>query len=124
MVFADAAFYSGVYLAGRAGIIPLDEFNFWARSASDRINWRRVEIAPDDIPEILRLCACEVAESLFLESERKFLAMQPSQSVGAYSKGAVATQWTQGNTDAEITAIIRRYLALTPLHNDFVFRGG
>ena len=124
MVFADAAFYEEAYLAGRAGIIPPEEFAFWARSASDRINWRRVEIAQEDVPDALRLCTCEVAESLFLESERKFLAMQPSQSVGEYSKGAMSAQRKPGDTDAEITEIIRRHLAFTPLHNDFVFRGG
>lgn len=121
MIFADEIFYKDIYLAGRTEIIPFAEFNHWARRASDRINWRKIELS--DIPEQLKMCTCEVAEALYVDSEKKFMSMEPSQSVGAYSKGAVNVRQEKGELTTEINGIINDHLANTELHNKFVFRG-
>lgn len=121
MIYADTNFYQSEYLLGRVEVIPLEEFMFWSRKASDRINWRKIELP--EIPEILKMCCCEVAEALYVDSEKKFMAMEPSQSVGSYSKGAVNVQQEKGDVDAEIREIIWRHLSGGPLHNLFVYRG-
>lgn len=124
MIFADADFYQNEYLLGRSEVIPLSEFLFWARKASDRINWRRIGLTYEQITDELRLCACEVAEAFFLDSEKEFMSMEPSQSVGAYSKGAISIKQEHGDFNARVDEIIRRHLSGTSLHNSFVFRGG
>lgn len=122
MIFADSDFYKKEYLLGRAEIIPFDEFLFWARKASDRINWRKITL--QEIPEALSLCTCEVAEAFYIDSEKEFMSMEPSQSVGAYSKGVVSIKQEQTDFNIRVDAIIRRHLASSDLHNQFVFRGG
>jgi len=121
MIFADADFYKNEYLLGRTEIIPLEEFLFWSRKASDRINRRKIEL--DKIPEVLKLCTCEVAEAFYVDSEKEFMSMEPSQSVGAYSKGAVNIKQEQADFNVRVDGIIRRHLAGTKLHDLFVFRG-
>lgn len=120
-MFADVTFYTEEYLLGRANIIPLDEFLFWERKARDRINWRKIELT--DIPEVLKLCTCEVAEAFYIDSEKEFMGMEPSQSVGAYSKGAVSVKQEQADFNSRVDEIIRRHLSGGPLHNALVFRG-
>lgn len=123
MIFADKEFYETVYLSGRAPLIPLDEFTFWARKASDRINRNKIEL--EEIPEYLSMCVCEVAEAYFLDNEKRFMAMTPSESVGTYSKGAMPNLRQESKElRAQINQIINDHLANTPLHNDFVYRGG
>lgn len=121
MIYADADFYQNEYLLGRVEVIPLSEFLFWARKASDRINWRKIELL--EIPEALKLCTCEVAEAFYVDSEKEFMGMEPSQSVGAYSKGAVSVKQEQADFNSHVDEIIRRHLSGTELHNAFVFRG-
>jgi len=124
MIFADADFYKNEYLLGRTEIIPLEEFSFWARDASNKINWKNVKLADEQIIEPLRICTCAVAEELFLNKEKEFMSMEPSQSVGAYSKGAVNIKQEQADFNVRVDGIIKRNLAGGELHNLFVFKGG
>jgi len=121
MFFADTDFYKNEYLLGRTEIIPLEEFLFWSRTASDYINWRRIEF--NKVPEVLKLCTCEVAEAFYVESEKEFMSMEPSQSVGAYSKGAVNIKQDKADFNVRVNGIIKRYLAGSELHNLFVWKG-
>lgn len=122
MVFADVDFYTNEYLLGRAEIIPLAEFLFWARRASERINRNKIELV--NIPDELRHCTCEVAEAFFVDSEKQFMAMTPSQSVGAYSKGAIGNlQQDRSSFESGVSDIIRHWLSGSELHNTFVYRG-
>lgn len=121
MVYADVEYYTNDWLLGRAAVISIKEFPFWERKARERINWRKVELA--EVPEYLANCTCEVAEALFLASERQFMGMTPSQSVGQFSKGATVLQPQSQSIESEIQGIVQKWLVNTSLHNTFVFRG-
>lgn len=122
-VYADKEFYLNEFLLGRTAIIPDDDILYWLRKASSRINRKNIEI--DEIPDYLKNCTCEVAEALFLDSEKKFIGMMPSsQSVGEYSKNSPSdSRQERKELESEINRIINDWLVETKLHNLFVFRG-
>lgn len=124
MIFVDTDFYQNEFLKGRSEIIPFSEFLYWAEEASIRINWRGIELTEDQITRQLKRCTCAVAEALFIENEKQFASMNPSQSVGGYSKGATPNVKNLSHEfNATVDGIIAGHLSGTELHNAFIWRG-
>jgi len=121
MIFADADFYKNEYLLGRTEIIPLEEFLFWSRKASNRINRKRIIL--DEIPEYLKNCTCSIAEIYYMDEQNRKTGAKSSESVGAYSVSYVDQRQEDPVIAAEINSTIIDWLSGTALHNDFVFKG-
>jgi len=115
-MYANFTEYKEKFLLGREAIIPEASFNFYSTRASDRLNWKKVELERP-YPDYLIKCTCAVAE-LFWSEENEVEVT--SQSIGGFSQG-LANQ--NKSTDEKIKMEINGYLANTDLHNDFVFRG-
>lgn len=135
MVFADTVFYEKSFLSGRAAIIPLSEFMFWSEEATIKINQRG--LSDEELERIvsgasesglrkLKRCACKVAEAIFIDNEKQFMALNgaTSMSVGGFSQSAAANlQQPSKELSAKLKTIIYDDLGLGEFHNDFVFRG-
>ena len=138
-MWATLEWYHDEYLKGDTAIIPDASFARWEQEARMRINWQNI---PEDeviIIDRLSMCVCAVAEKLYTFSvANQFRASDgdsddsqlpvSSFSNDGYSVSFIDTMkgyrgMSQSNQDAEINAIIRRFLAYTALHNLFVFRG-
>ncbi|MDD3253822.1 MAG: hypothetical protein PHV18_14840 [Lachnospiraceae bacterium] len=87
MIYADEMFYQNKYLLGRKPVISTG-FAFYARSASqiiDRFTFDRLKHT-DDIPEVVKMCCCELAEAEFSrEKTQKQAGGKTSEKVGTWS---------------------------------------
>jgi hypothetical protein len=127
IIFADVDFYKNKYLLGRNPIIPLTEFNFWARKATERININKLEFEPDfEPPERLSMATCEVAEKIYSALQAQGTTNNPalsSEKVGNYSVTYADMSTVVDMIKSQIDGVVVDWLANTELHNDFVFRG-
>lgn len=115
MIYADVDFYQNKYLLGRTEVIPLAEFEFWARKASayiDTSTFGRIELA---IPDEVRFAACELAEAYWTDAQASSLDAKRSESVGAYSVSYADQTKKQDELNANLRAILVRWLANTGL---------
>jgi len=119
-MWADAQFYENDYLLGRPPAIPLAEFLYWSRAAEALINWRRVTLA--DAPDYLKICICEVAEMLYHAGNAPKPGELVSESNASYSWKAQGG-YEAGDLQGNIESAVRKHLAGTELHNEFVSRG-
>jgi len=113
-------FYKDKYLRGRNPTIPEQGFNFWSEQAETMINHRHVEV--DRPPDYLKKCVCAVAEILFIQEQGAKPGELVSESNANYSWKAAEAE-KQSDVSAKIRSTINKYLAGTPLHNEFVYRG-
>lgn len=109
MIYADEAFYADGYLLGRAPVISAG-FSFYARQASQVIDQytfgRLKDVKEDDLPEVVRMCCCELAEC-FCTSEKGRLQAggKTSEKIGTYSVtygDATSTEQAAGNRQKQI----------------------
>ncbi len=115
-VYADEKFYSEDYLCGKNAVITSDYVYFF-REASLMINqYTSGNIGSENIPQAVKMCCCELAESIFsrdrILSENNGIS---SESVGGWSVNY--TSQSDVNSDFKKTAknIIFRWLADTGL---------
>lgn len=65
VTYADEAFYNETYLAGKAAVITTAH-TYYFREASRIIDvYTFGNIDPDNIPEEVKMCCCELAEQAF-----------------------------------------------------------
>ncbi len=62
----DYTFYLNDYLAGKAPVIPAEDFKLYARAAHKRLE-RYISITPDT--DDARLCECEIAELIYSDGQ-------------------------------------------------------
>ena len=66
MNYADENFYTESYLCGKEAVINI-AFDFYARKATAIIKtFTGKNVDENNIPECVRMCCCELAETLFL----------------------------------------------------------
>lgn len=86
-VYADASFYTDVYLFGRKPVINAG-FDYYARSASRIMNsltFGRTDMLSDLTDDIM-MCCCEIAEHCYTnEKENKAAGGKTSEKIGTYS---------------------------------------
>ena len=109
----DHTFYTDKYLSGKEAVLSAASFAHWERKACNHI--RRLTFGNIDetgeIPEAVQMCACEVAELLFTQSERsKGVA---SEKVGDYS--VTYKEQTEADKAKEIHNVISEWLSDTGL---------
>lgn len=110
--FADVNYYVENYLCGNKEAIDTASFNFYADKASARIR-SVINKEPQNIPDELKKCCCEVAEIIF-KAEAKESGVS-SESVGGWSRSFESTADTMQNTDKLIARTIKTWLCDTDL---------
>lgn len=119
-VYANEDFYNEAYLCGKTAVLTSDSLYFF-REASRIIDcYTCGKIEPENIPQAVKMCCCELAENLFSEntSLTENAGIQ-SESVGGWSKNYTSKSEILIHFRAEQKCIIFKWLADTGL----LFRG-
>lgn len=117
MIYADEEFYKEIYLLGRKPVIGAG-FPFYARQASQVIDQYTFGRLGDvtDVPEAVRMCCCELAETEFrMEKQQKDAGGKTSEKVGTYSVSFSTAQESAAATSREQRGIVMKWLGDTGL---------
>lgn len=116
-MYADYSFYTGTYLSGKSAAVTDAEFPYYARKASAQIDrYTFGGVPPDDVPEAVRLCCCELAEMLHAaDSARQEHEGLTSEEVGGWKKTFENSEQRQQRLDRELRGIIYQWLSGTGL---------
>lgn len=119
MIYADESFYTDQYLLGRKPVVSTG-FLYYARQASrimDQYTFNRLaDVLEDEIPEEVKMCCCELAESVYrYEKQKSESEGKTSEKIGTYSVTFGTMQETADSAAKEQGKIIRRWLGNTGL---------
>ena len=117
MNYADENFYTESYLCGKEAVINT-AFDFYARKATAHIKqFTGNNIDENNIPECVRMCCCELAETLF--RYEKLLngntTGMTSQHIGDLSVNYESSENLRKSQSDEIRQIIYRWISGTGL---------
>lgn len=117
MNYADENFYTQSYLCGKEAVIHT-AFDFYSRKASTVIRtFTGNNIDENNIPDCVRMCCCELAETLF--RYEKLLngntTGMTSQHIGDLSVNYESAENLRKSQSDEIRQIIYRWLSGTGL---------
>lgn len=115
-VYADENFYKKAYLYGKTAVITSD-YEYFFREASlliDRYTFGNID--PENVPEAVKMCCCELAENLFSENKSmtENVGIQ-SESVGGWSRNYTSKSEIQIHFKSEQKHIIFKWLTDTGL---------
>ena len=117
-IYADFNFYTGEYLAGKSASVTEADFTFYAREASRVIDeYTFGNIDPDNVPEEVRLCCCELAEAGF-KAEHSEAAKKDgiaSESVTGWSQSYESSESRREASRKAQRDIIRKWFSGTGL---------
>ena len=119
MIYADDNFYKEKYLLGRKPVISTG-FLFYARHASQTIDQytfgRLKDLEEADLPEDIKMCCCELAESEFrYEKQKKDSGGKTSEKIGTYSVTFEGASESFKSASSERRSIVMKWLAHTGL---------
>lgn len=119
MIYANESFYTEQYLSDRKPVVSTG-FLFYARKASqmmDQYTFNRLADVPEDkIPEAVKMCCCELAESLYqYEQQKNASGGKTSEKIGTYSVTFGTEKETADSAAREQRKIIMRWLGNTGL---------
>lgn len=117
-VYADYKFYTDEYLAGKSASVTEADFTYYARSSSKTIDtYTFGNINPDNVPEEVRMCCCELTEMLYKidTSQAENKQGVASESVQGWSQSYESTQARQEAARSAQRDIIRKWLSGTGL---------
>lgn len=116
-IYADYTYYTGTYLAGRSAAIAAADFPFFARQASAEIDRYTFGSVPDDIPEEVKLCCCELAEFLHAENGAAHSTAEgvASESVQGWTVTLESSAARTAAHKASVRECIYKYLSRTGL---------
>lgn len=116
-VYADSEFYMTEYLCGKEPAVSEDCFKFYARSAAQKIRqYTGDNIDDDNIPECVKMCCCEIAETLYKsELSAKENAGALSESVGGWSRSYESSESLKKSLDSAVHDIVYKWLSGTGL---------
>lgn len=113
-VYADEVIYTTQYRLSNTVLIPSAEFQFYARKASAILDRYTLGKIPDEVPECVSLCCCELSELLYnKELMRKESNGAASAKVGDLSvtyKTESAAEREKG-FNAEVKRIVYDWLS-------------
>lgn len=118
--YADEQFYEENYLLGRKAVINT-AFPYFSKLASQEIKrFTGSNIDEDNIPECVKMCCCEVAETIYKSEEtaNEHRGVS-SESVGGWSRSYEGTDETMQVMQKNIKSIVYKWLSGTGL----LFRG-
>lgn len=114
--YADNAFYTDTYLAGKEAVIDAASFNFYARQATQSIKLQTFYRIPDsNIPEEVKMCCCEVAELAYIRDKSKNNKNVASEKVGSYSTEYKTSEQAEKEYADAAGNAISKWLAMTGL---------
>lgn len=119
-VYADSSFYERTYLSGRTAVIPSSEFGFYARRASNVIRQYTLGNIGGDVPESVRLCCCELAETIYAAENAKASAGVASEKVGDVTVNYESAETLRRALPRRMKSVVYSWLADTGL----LHRGG
>lgn len=119
-VYADGSFYERTYLSGRTAVIPSSEFGFYARRASNVIRQYTLGNIGGDVPESVRLCCCELAETIYAAENAKASAGVVSEKVGDVTVNYESAETLRRALPRRMKSVVYSWLADTGL----LHRGG
>ena len=83
--YADHAFYTDTYLAGKEAVVDTASFNFYVRQATQVIKQNTFNrIDESNIPEEVKMCCCELTELAYKMAITGNVKVS-SEKVGSYS---------------------------------------
>ena len=118
-IYADNAFYTNEYLCGKEAVIPAASFGFYSREASaviDRHTFGKID--PDNVPDEVRFCCCELAEQGFTraaETEHSGSGNVASESVGGWSVTYISPAEAASGQSMSESACLKKWLSGTGL---------
>jgi len=120
-VYADSDFYTREYLSGRQAVISPALFPYYARKASSYIDQYTFDgIDEDNVPDVVKMCCCELAETLFrLENSPSFNGVI-SERVGDISRTYESGEVKQQSLNVSIKNVVHVWL----LNTGLLYRGG
>ena len=120
-VYADSDFYTREYLSGRQAVISPAVFPYYARKASSYIDQYTFDgIDADNVPDVVKMCCCELAETLFrLENSPSFNGVT-SERVGDISRTYESGEVKQQSLNVSIKNVVHAWL----LNTGLLYRGG
>lgn len=119
-VYADSSFYEREYLSGRTAVIPSSEFGYYARRASAVIGQYTLGNIGENIPESVRYCCCELAETIYSAENAKSASGVVSEKVGDLSVNYESAETLRRALPRRMRNVIYSWLAGTGL----LHRGG
>lgn len=119
-VYADSSFYERTYLSGRTAVIPSSEFGFYARRASNVIRQYTLGNIGGDVPESVRLCCCELAETIYAAENAKASGGVVSEKVGDVTVNYESAETLRRALPRRMKSVVYSWLADTGL----LHRGG
>jgi hypothetical protein len=110
--YADYAFYTDTY---EGAVIDTASFNYYARGATMIIGIHTFNrVANDNIPEEVKMCCCELAETLF-KADKEDTKGIASEKVGEYSVNYVDSEKANVTKSNAINSVINNWLLMTGL---------
>lgn len=118
-IYADYQFYSFNYLNGNSAVFSTAEsFLPYTRKATQYINRYTFNNIPDDAPECVKMCCCELAEKLY-SYDKQISKNITSESIGDLSVSYESSVTITQRTSQEIKEIIYNWLSNT----GYLYRG-
>lgn len=117
-VYADLDFYESKYLAGRSAAVTAADFAYYAQSASKVIDtYTFGNINPDNVPEEVRMCCCELTEMLYKTDTSQAANKQgiTSESVQGWSQSYESSEACQRAAQSAQRDCVYKWLSGTGL---------
>lgn len=118
--YADSDYYTRTYLSGKSAVISQVYFPFYARKASSYIRQYTFDQIGDNVPDVVKLCCCELAEELYRMDNSPVANGVSSEKVGDISVTYESAEQRRRLLPNTVKAIIYAWLADTGL----LYRGG
>lgn len=116
--YADKKFYAEKYLLGKESVIEERSIDFFLRKALQTVKPHIIGNIDEggEIPELLKMCQCEVAEILYKEDRREEQSGGvTSESVAGWSKSYENSEQLNLQTEKKIVSCIYSWLSGTGL---------
>lgn len=109
--YVDYAYYTGTY---KGAVIDTASFDYYARGATMLIGIHTFNRVTDNVPEEVKMCCCELAETLF-KADKEDTKGIASEKVGEYSVSYVSPEVKERQLSKSTASIINNWLAMTGL---------
>lgn len=112
MIYADETYYKSEYLSGKQAVITA-AYTYYFREASRILDTLTFgNITEDNVTDNVRLCCCEIAESLYTsEKEQAQSAGKTSESVQGWSVSYASGAEQQTQLNGKVGDIVTKWLS-------------
>lgn len=115
-IYADYQFYENEYIAAESPVFKKEsDFLPFSCKATQYIDLYTFGNLPDKVPDILKMCCCEIAETLFISDNSNKEFGIKSETVGDYRIEYENISDKEKIINSKIKIIVYRWLAGTGL---------